>query len=529
MRKPLIVLALLAAVVAGALVVGTAALRQVVEEQRDAIIADAERALGRGLSVGALDIRLLVSPSLHVSAVSVAEDAQFGEGTFLTAAAARAQLRVWPLLRGRVVVSRLRVERPEIHLVRNAAGVWNVSTLGSGRAQTPAAPGPAAWLLGTAMAATTPTRARSEWPVTDVSVTDGVVVLHDHSTQPPRRLRLADVRVRLRDLSGDQPVQVTLQAGVEADVANVHASGSLGPLRAADGAAIDLRGDAGPFGPAAAHLTDAHLVGRVTAERLTVTSWSGRAFDGTFEVAGAYSLRAADTAQARGVVRTVAIQPLLRLAAPDIAPHFDGRADVRFDLQAAGRTAADLTDSLTGTVTTEVHDGELSRMNLPSEILRRVAGVQDAGRLLSDRTRTKYGRVFTETTTSFQTMRASMRVGGQRVRTDDLTIEARDYGMQARGWVAFDRRVDLDGQLRLSQPFSHELAADVKVLRLLLDDMGQVAVPFRMRGRLGDAVPEPDVGNLLEQTLRGLELDGSVGGLLDKIFGGKKDRKGGAK
>ncbi len=125
-------------------------------------------------------------------------------------------------------------------------------------------------------------------------------------------------------------------------------------------------------------------------------------------------------------------------------------------------------------------------------------------------------------------MHASVTVGGRRVRTDDLTVETRDYGLQGRGWVAFDRRVDLDGRLRLSREFSHDLAADIKALRLLFDDAGHVAVPFQMRGRLGDAYPEPDVGNLLEQTVRGLERGGSVGGLLDRLLGGKKkDRKAG--
>ena len=528
MRKLFVVLVLLAAVVVGALAVGTVALRHIVAQQRDAIIASAERAVGRRLSVGELDVHILATPSLHASALRVGEDPAFGDGTFLSADSARAHLRVWPLLRGRVVVSRLRVERPEIQLIRNATGIWNVSTLGSGRTAGHDAPGPATWVLGTAWAATNPTPPRSAWPVNDVEVTNGVVVLHDHGTQPPRQLRLTDLRVRLRGLSWDQPVSVALQAGVGADAANIHVAGSVGPLHAADGVAIDLTGDAGPFGALRSRLTDVHLAGRLTADVVTVTALTGHGFDGAFEVVGAYSLTAPHTAQARGMVRTVAVQPLLRLAAPDVAPHFDGRADARFDLQATGRAGADLTESLTGTITADVHDGKLSGMNLPSEIVRRVAGVQDAGRLLSDRTRKKYGRIFSDTTTSFHTMHMSMRVGGQRVRTDDLTVEARDYGLRARGWLAFDRRVDLDGRLHLSQQFSSDLAADVKVLRHVLDESGRVAVPFRLRGRLGDAYPEPDVGNLLEQTLRGLERGGSVGGLLDKLLGGKKDRKTGS-
>ncbi len=280
MRKSFVVLALLVAVLVGATVVGTVTLRRLVAQQREAILAAAEQAVGRRLSIGELEVHLLPIPSLHLSALRVADDPAFGDGPFLTAASARAQLRVSPLLRGRVVVSQLRVDQPVIQVIRNADGVWNVSTLGSRRAPEAAPPGPAAWFLGTALAATERTASGSRWPIATVEIRNGLVQLRDHSTQPPRQLRLADVRLRLRDLSWNQPVQVALDAGVDTDVANVHVAGAVGPLDAADGTALDLRGEAGPFGSVNSRLTDLHLLGRITADGVTVTALTGRAFDG---------------------------------------------------------------------------------------------------------------------------------------------------------------------------------------------------------------------------------------------------------
>jgi AsmA protein len=89
-------------------------------------------ALGRQVQVGNLSLSLF-SGSLSAASLAIADDPAFSKGPFLTAKAFKVGVEMWPLITSKTLnVTGLTIEKPEVNLIRNAAGQWNFSSLATG-------------------------------------------------------------------------------------------------------------------------------------------------------------------------------------------------------------------------------------------------------------------------------------------------------------------------------------------------------------------------------------------------------------
>jgi AsmA protein len=122
-----LVLLVVAAALALPFVLDTPALQAYVSQA-------ATQALGRPVKFVSLSISVLPLPSVRLRGLQVAEDPAFGAGPFLTVGEGRIGIRLWPLFSGRVEMADLTLEEPRIALVEDAAGHWNLATLGAAAA-----------------------------------------------------------------------------------------------------------------------------------------------------------------------------------------------------------------------------------------------------------------------------------------------------------------------------------------------------------------------------------------------------------
>jgi hypothetical protein len=90
------------------------------------LVAQLSRAFGRPVEVRHFGARLLPSPTLAASGITVGEDPAFGNEYFLRAESFSAGLRWTGLLRGRFEFGTLAFARPSLILVRNPEGRWNL-------------------------------------------------------------------------------------------------------------------------------------------------------------------------------------------------------------------------------------------------------------------------------------------------------------------------------------------------------------------------------------------------------------------
>ncbi|MGC2701085.1 MAG: AsmA family protein, partial [Candidatus Acidiferrales bacterium] len=87
-------------------------------------------ALGRKVGIGDIGLSIITG-SVTVKDVAVADDPAFSNAPFLTAKSLHVGVEMLPLIFSRQMnVSSFTIEEPEITLLHNASGTWNYSTLG---------------------------------------------------------------------------------------------------------------------------------------------------------------------------------------------------------------------------------------------------------------------------------------------------------------------------------------------------------------------------------------------------------------
>jgi len=116
-----------------------------VNQFRPTIESKASTALGRKVQVGNLSLSLF-SGSLGADNLSIADDPKFSSSPFLTAKSVNVGVEIMPLILSKTLnVKDIVIDSPQVTLIRNAAGQWNYSSIGSSGAkpqeQAPAKPG----------------------------------------------------------------------------------------------------------------------------------------------------------------------------------------------------------------------------------------------------------------------------------------------------------------------------------------------------------------------------------------------------
>jgi hypothetical protein len=111
-----------------------------VNRYRKRVTDDLSRALGRGVTVSNIELKLLPRPGLVLSNFVVAEDPGYGAEPMLRAATVTAYIRLTSLWRGRLEIGTLDLDNPSLNLVRRSDGHWNLEELVERTAQVASAP-----------------------------------------------------------------------------------------------------------------------------------------------------------------------------------------------------------------------------------------------------------------------------------------------------------------------------------------------------------------------------------------------------
>jgi AsmA protein len=99
-------------------------------------------ALNRQVHIGKLDASLL-SGGASASDITIADDPAFNKEPFLKAASVKVGVQLMPLIFSKQLkVTSLTIQKPDITLLKNAAGKWNYSTVGASAQSQKTAPEP---------------------------------------------------------------------------------------------------------------------------------------------------------------------------------------------------------------------------------------------------------------------------------------------------------------------------------------------------------------------------------------------------
>jgi AsmA protein len=105
-------------------------LNSLINRNKDYFLAQAERALGRKVSVGDVGVTLWGGVGLRLSNFTMSDDPSFSSSHFVRAEDLQINVKLLPLLRKDFQVKRLILHRPLIEVIRNKEGKFNFSTIG---------------------------------------------------------------------------------------------------------------------------------------------------------------------------------------------------------------------------------------------------------------------------------------------------------------------------------------------------------------------------------------------------------------
>ncbi|HEX4748294.1 MAG TPA: AsmA family protein [Bryobacteraceae bacterium] len=143
-----------------------------VNRYRPQIEAELQKRLNRPVTLGTLHLRLF-SFSLKVDGLTIQESpASASSRPFATAQEVYVSAGLFSLLHGQPDIHSIRLQRPQIELIKNSAGVWNFSNLGSSGIQN----GQHA----------SSEQSLGQLTLSSVKITDGQIAVTDESAKNPR-------------------------------------------------------------------------------------------------------------------------------------------------------------------------------------------------------------------------------------------------------------------------------------------------------------------------------------------------------
>jgi|KBSMisStandDraft_5_1062788.scaffolds.fasta_scaffold02207_12 AsmA protein len=200
---------------------------------RPTIEEKASQALGRKVQVGDLSLSLLRG-ALTAKDLSIGDDPKFSPSPFLTAKSLSVGVEMMPLIFSQQLnVTDITIDQPQVTLLKNPAGDWNFSSIGSsaggnsgGRA--PASPGKAD--TSQAPAGSSP-GSSPEISVKKLELENGKIILG--STNSRQRSTYDHVNVTASDFSMTSKFPVTVTADLPGG-GDVKLDGNVGPVDRSD-------------------------------------------------------------------------------------------------------------------------------------------------------------------------------------------------------------------------------------------------------------------------------------------------------
>lgn len=527
-----------------------------------------EAALGRSVDVGS--IRLSLWPlGVQVKDVAVRDDPQFSQDHFFRSDSVVVSLRLLPLLQKRVEVSQLLVQRPEIHLIQDAGGRLNTSTLGKSGGTKPPSGEPSP-----------PQERRPIGVAADkVIVKNGrITYLRRVKGGEPLSTAAEDLDLTLSDLQLGKIASIHLETRLEPQGKRGSLKGKVGPLTAAlKPEKIDLSGTIGrsdlhlvggyqqgrllltanaqqvdldelmllipqrepspqqPSGPSkqpppsttgANPMEVAFNLKKVQMKGMEVADLSGKAklnrkggalealkgnvWGGSFTGDGRVDLSSGSLPFTTNfALQNASLGSVIKQFVPINPDLFSGSASFQVGLKGSGGSWGALSKTLAGNGQWEVGKGEIKNVNLLGESLS-VLRVLDQVQLPL------------EPKTSFSSAKGTFQVDAGRIGLSNLSMDNPLFDLLGKGEVNLGGAYRIIGELRLAESITQQVRKTPAGSLLPLKD-GRLEVPIEIAGEAQNArlaireegLKQATAEKLRERLSEKLEKEG-LGGLLKR-------------
>jgi uncharacterized protein involved in outer membrane biogenesis len=199
-----------------------------------------------------------------------------------------------------------------------------------------------------------------------------------------------------------------------------------------------------------------------------------------------------------------------------------GKLNADMKLAGSGQNWEAIKPTLRGQGDAEVLQGALLNFNIAESALNGITGMPGLTNIISPSLRAKYPETFTAKDTEFKELKANFDLADGRMNVKNLRMSAAEFVVQGNGWADFDRKVDFRATLSFSQRLSADLSQSAREVKYLLNNQGQLEVPFALTGKMPNVKPKPDTRFLGQLVQRGFMRKGTEE-LQNRFLGGGKD------
>ncbi|MCB0338828.1 MAG: hypothetical protein KDD53_04450 [Bdellovibrionales bacterium] len=188
--------------------------------------------------------------------------------------------------------------------------------------------------------------------------------------------------------------------------------------------------------------------------------------------------------------------------------------------------------SLSGNIKLDLVDGALQGDNLAGKALKAVKGIPFISGDLYSELSPENQKALDSDSTAIRSLQATLRVNGNSLQTNDLSLVSDIFSLSAQGTVDLSGSLSLTSQMKFEAGFSSSLVKKIKELKGLQNSAGEVVIPVLLKGAPPAIVVLPDIEEILKLTAGKMILDkvGKKLGVegLGELFGGKSSSSSGA-
>lgn len=200
-----------------------------------------------------------------------------------------------------------------------------------------------------------------------------------------------------------------------------------------------------------------------------------------------------------------------------------GRLHADLKLSGAGSSWEQIKPNLRGAGQAEIVQGAVLNFNIADSMLTGITGIPGLTQIISPSLRKKYPETFTAKDTEFKEVRSLLELADGRLFVKDLRMAAAEFVVVGNGSADFNRRLDFRGTLNFSQRLSTDLSASAREIKFMLNDQGQLAIPFSAAGTMPNVKFQPDTNFLGQMVQRGF-LGRGAEDLQNRFLGGRERR-----
>ena len=199
-------------------------------------------------------------------------------------------------------------------------------------------------------------------------------------------------------------------------------------------------------------------------------------------------------------LKAVDLKTLLATKLPEFKDRIEGQLSFQGKFSAEAHNGAMKPGSLEGSGETRVPGGTLKDFNLVALMMSRIGS---SGSPISLQLSPSLAELATSKDTPFENLEALVILEQGVIRTENLQLSTANYKITAAGWIMTDQVTRWNGMLVMSLRISQELLRENKSLRYLADRSGQINLPFRVEGTLGNLRVRPDTRTIAQIVRRG--------------------------